>query len=44
MPRRALSGEFYTEEEALEAATQVLHRARKTWNERDRSDLARFKV
>ena len=44
VPRRALSGEIYTESEALDGAKQVLHRVKKTWNERDTSDLARFDV
>ena len=44
VPRRALSGEIYTDAEALDAAKQVLHRVKKAWNERDTSDLARFDV
>ena len=44
VPRRALTGEFYTASEALSAAKQVLHLVKRSWNERDLSDLARFDV
>ena len=42
VPRRALSGEIYAFKEAFEAAKQVLHRVKKTWNEKDQSLLPRF--
>ena len=42
VPRRSLSGEIYTALEALRAAEQVLLRVKKTWNEHDHSDRARF--
>ena len=42
VPRKALSGELYTDEEALNAAKQVLRRVKRSWNERDLSDMARF--
>ena len=44
VPRKALSGEFYTASEALNAAKQVLLLVKKRWNERDLSDRARFDV
>ena len=44
VPRRALSGELYTASEALHAAKQVLHLVKRSWNEQDLSDLARFDV
>ena len=44
VPRRALSGEFYTASEALNAAKQVLHLVKKSWNEWDLSGMARFEV
>ena len=44
VPRRALTGEFYTASEVLRAAKQVLHLAKKSWNERGLSGLARFDV
>ena len=44
VPRKALSGEFYTASEALYAAKQVLHLVKKSWNERDLSGMARFDV
>ena len=42
VPRRALSGELYTASEAMHAAKQVLRLVKRSWNERDLSDLARF--
>ena len=44
VPRMGLSGELYTATEALHAAKQVLHLVKRTWNVRDRSDMARFDV
>ena len=44
VPRRTLSGQFYTASEALQAAEQVLQRVKGSWNERDHSGLVRFAV
>ena len=44
VPRRALSGDLYTASEALHAAEQVLQRVRRSWNDQDFSDRARFDV
>ena len=44
VPRMALSGEFYTASEALQAAMSVLHHVKRSWNQRDLSDRARFDV
>ena len=44
VPRRALSGEIYTSTEAEHAASQVLQRARRTWDRLDVSSLPRYDV